>query len=94
MKIQQGSVFRVDMQNILGDKYIDMSSGQPTHEYILPMPPSSASRKAISAKSKTMPWAPQRKSENPQANRENSDNIDDAILNIGEAAKGLARRPG
>ena len=28
----------------------------------LPMPPSSASRKAISAKSKTMPWAPQKKS--------------------------------
>ncbi|MFR4417202.1 MAG: MlaD family protein [Akkermansia sp.] len=37
VKIQQGSVFRVDMQNILGDKYIDIvPPAQPTHEYILP----------------------------------------------------------
>lgn len=63
VKIQQGSVFRVDMQNILGDKYIDIvPPAQPTHDTSFPMPPSSASRKAISAKSKTMPWAPQRKS--------------------------------
>lgn len=37
VKIQQGSVFRVDMQNILGDKYIDIvPPAQPTHEYIPP----------------------------------------------------------
>ena len=37
VKIQEGSVFRVDMQNILGDKYIDIvPPARPTHEYIPP----------------------------------------------------------
>ncbi len=63
VKIQEGSVFRVDMQNILGDKYIDIvPRPSPRTNTSLPMPPSSASLKAISAKSKTMPWAPQKES--------------------------------
>lgn len=62
VKIQEGSVFRVDMQNILGDKYIDIVPRHaPRTNTSRPMPPSSGSLKAISARSRTTPWAPRRK---------------------------------
>ena len=93
VKIQQGSVFRVDMQNILGDKYIDIvPPAQPTHEYILPhatiigQPESDFSKiknNAVGATEEILKILKQIE--------KNSDNIDDAILNIGEAAKGLAQ---
>ena len=71
VKIQQGSVFRVDMQNILGDKYIDIvPPAQPTHEYILP-------HATIIGQ--------------PESDFSKIKNNAVAILNIGEAAKGLAQ---
>jgi len=93
VKIQQGSVFRVDMQNILGDKYIDIvPPAQPTHEYIPPhatiigQPESDFSKiknNAVGATEEILKILKQIE--------KNSDNIDVAILNIGEAAKGLAQ---
>lgn len=93
VKIQEGSVFRVDMQNILGDKYIDIvPPAHPTHEYIQPhdtiigQPESDFSKiknNAIGATEEILKILKQIE--------KNSDNIDEAILNIGEAAKGLAQ---
>ena len=93
VKIQEGSVFRVDMQNILGDKYIDIvPPARPTHEYIPPhatiigQPESDFSKiknNAVGATEEILKILKQIE--------KNSDNIDEAILNIGEAAKGLAQ---
>lgn len=93
VKIQEGSVFRVDMQNILGDKYIDIvPPTRPTHNYIQPyatiigQPESDFSKiknNAVGATEEILKILKQIE--------KNSDNIDDAILNIGEAAKGLAQ---
>lgn len=93
VKIQEGSVFRVDMQNILGDKYIDIvPPAHPTHEYIEPhatvigQPESDFSKiknNAVGATEEILKILKQIE--------KNSDNIDEAILNIGEAAKGLAQ---
>ncbi len=75
VKIQQGSVFRVDMQNILGDKYIDIvPPAQPTHEYILPHATIIGQPESDFSKIKN-----------------NAVGATEAILNIGEAAKGLAQ---
>lgn len=92
VKIQEGSIFRVDMQNILGDKYIDIVPPPiSTHQYIQPhatiigQPESDFSKiknNAIGATEEILKILKQIE--------KNSDNIDEAILNIGEAAKGLA----
>lgn len=81
------------MQNILGDKYIDIvPPAQPTHEYIPPhatiigQPESDFSKiknNAVGATEEILKILKQIE--------KNSDNIDVAILNIGEAAKGLAQ---
>lgn len=93
VKIQKGSIFRVDMQNILGDKYIDIvPPPRPTNQYIPPydtiigQPESDFSKiknNAIGATEEILKILKQIE--------KNSDNIDEAILNIGEAAKGLAQ---
>lgn len=93
VKIQEGSVFRVDMQNILGDKYIDIvPPAHPTHEYIEPHATvigqaesdfSKLKNNAVGATEEILKILKQIE--------KNSDNIDEAILNIGEAAKGLAQ---
>lgn len=93
VKIQEGSVFRVDMQNILGDKYIDIvPPARPTHEYIEPHATvigqaesdfSKIKNNAVGATEEILKILKQIE--------KNSDNIDEAIYNIGEAAKGLAQ---
>lgn len=93
VKIQEGSVFRVDMQNILGDKYIDIvPPAHPTRNYIEPHATvigqaesdfSKLKNNAVGATEEILKILKQIE--------KNSDNIDDAILNIGEAAKGLAQ---
>ena len=55
------------------------------------MKPSWGRQRATSAKSKQCRGGHRRNPENPETDREKSGNIDEALLNISEAAKGLAQ---
>lgn len=93
VKIPEGSDFRVDMQNILGDKYIDIvPPTHPTNAYIPPhstiigQPESDFSKikhNTVGATEEILKIL--------KRIEKNSDNIDIAIVNIGDAAKGLAQ---
>lgn len=90
--IQHGSLFRIDMQNILGDKFIDIvPPNPPTNRYIAPNETilgeqesdfSKIKQNAILASEELLTLLKKIES--------NSGNIDTALQNISEAAKGLA----
>lgn len=93
VKIQVGSVFRIDMQNILGDKYIDIvPPSPPTDQYIQPHETiigqaesdiSKLKNNAVVASEEILTIL--------KRIEKNSGNIDDALINISEAAKGLSK---
>lgn len=93
VKIQVGSVFRIDMQNILGDKYIDIvPPSPPTDQYIQPHETiigqaesdiSKLKNNAVVASEEILAIL--------KRIEKNSGNIDDALINISEAAKGLSK---
>ena len=93
VKIQVGSVFRIDMQNILGDKYIEIVPPSPPtdqyiqpHETILGQAESDISKlknNAVVASEEILAIL--------KRIEKNSGNIDEALLNISEAAKGLSQ---
>lgn len=93
VKIQEGSVFRIDMQNILGDKYIDIVPPViPTTRYIHPHDTIIGQKESDLSKIKNNAMdATEEILKILKQIEKNSDNIDEAILNIGEAAKGLAQ---
>ncbi len=90
--IQQGSLFRIDMQNILGDKFIEIvPPATPTDNLVQPgdtiigQPVSDLNKfkkNAMVASEEILTILKRIEA--------NADNIDEALLNISKAAKGLA----
>lgn len=93
VKIQVGSVFRIDMQNILGDKYIDIvPPSPPTDQYIQPHETIIGQAESdISKLKNNAVVASQEILAILKRIEKNSGNIDDALINISEAAKGLSK---
>ncbi len=92
VQIQQGSLFRIDMQNILGDRFIEIvPPDHPTDDYVQPgdtivgQPVSDLSKfkqNAMVASEEILTILKRIEA--------NADNIDEALLNISKAAKGMA----
>lgn len=93
VKIQVGSTFRIDMQNILGDKYIEIvPPATPTDQYLQPDETvigqsesdlSKIKNNAVIASTEILTIL--------KRIEQNGGNIDQAIININAAAKGLAQ---
>ncbi len=93
VKIQVGSVFRIDMQNILGDKYIEIvPPSPPTDQYIQPHETIMGQAESdISKLKNNAVVASEEILAILKRIEKNSGNIDEALLNISEAAKGLSQ---